>query len=277
MAEHQQMMTPELLKSAKADVKQYSIDHEPIRWCQAHMDLAHQCVAEAFKSSGPTRVADKGIEHIEEALKVMTEKKHPRAFVSVHSWLARLYPKRVAGSRTENLTKALACAKTALRLWQQPPCPLAIVAELHELIGSIYEDEDFESSDSRAANDDLAIRHYLGFLQRCSMNDDKDNWVNAHRKVGLRYFKRKNGNQRSNTKVAIKHFAEVLKVITKSKHPDKWATIHKHLALAYDRLVRLSSMTKEVNNTQATLIEKWIASCEKALQVATPTHDAMGW
>jgi hypothetical protein len=278
MAEHAEEMTR--LKRAKADVKQYSIDHEPSRWAEAHMLLARQCVNEVFESSPPTRVADKGIEHIEEALKVITEKNNFPDFVIAQAWLVRLYPKCVAGSRTENLTKALACAQTSLRVCQQPNCPPDLLAELHELIGSIYADDDFESCDSRAASQDLAIRHYLASLQHSAMDDDEDKWADRQLKVGMIYFHRKNGNRRSNMKVAIKHLVNALKVFTKSKHRDDWAKTHEYLAMSYAELqaANLTKTSKEkYAEEQSTLVEKCIASSTNALQVFTPTYGSTSW
>jgi hypothetical protein len=228
-------MTPANLKRAKADIKQYSIDHEPIRWADGHMLLSEQYIDEVFESSGPARAADKGIEHIEETLKVYTEDMSPPRFAAAQLGLARLYPKRVAGNRKENQTKALACAKTALRVMAN--CPPVVVAELHDLIGSIYEDADFEPSNSRVTNEDLAIRHYLASLQRSSMCDDNDNWAHRQMKVGLIYSERKNGRRRSNFKVAIKHFVEASKVFNKAKNPINWATAHQYLALSYSNLI----------------------------------------
>jgi tetratricopeptide (TPR) repeat protein len=279
MATFAEALAPANLKRAKADIKQYSIDHEPIRWANGHLTLAHQCIVEIFVSSGPTRAADKGIEHMEEALKVITEENDAPVYATVQSGLAGLYRKRVAGNRTENLTKALAFAETALRVCQHPSCPPASVAEVHEVIGSIYEDDDFASSNSRAANDDLAIRHYLASLKRSSMYDDNYNWADRHMKVGLSYYERKNGKRRSNLKVAIKHFVEALKVFTKSKHPDKWARIHEHLALSYGLLFTnfVTVSVEELTEEESAMLEKCIASCTNALQVFTPTYGPASW
>jgi hypothetical protein len=273
MAGTPQTMTPATLESAKADIKQYSIDHEPIRWAQGHVFLSHQCLVEVDRSSGPTRAADKGIEHVAETLKVFTEKNHAPNFAAAQMVLARLYPKRAAGNRTENLTKALACAKTALRICKDPACPPATVAALHEIIGSIYEDDDFVSSNSRAANQDLAIRHYLASLQRCSMYDDDVRWAHRQVKVGRIYHKRTNGKRGSNLKVAIKHFLEALKVSTKSEHRESWAKIHEHLAMSYEQLMCNEEFTEGIS----ALVEQRIASCKNALQVCSPTYDATAW
>jgi hypothetical protein len=247
MAQVPQMTTPEMLKSAKAYIKQYSPDHDAMRWALSHMALSLQCIFdEVVGSSGPTRAADKGIEHMKEALKEITEE-HPM-FGTAQLGLARLYPKRVSGNRTANLTKALACAETALRDYENPcwPCPVHAVAEVYAIIGSIYADADFESSDSRAANDDLAIRHYLASLQRSSMYDDNDYWVDAQMKVGRIYFTRKNGKRRSNLKVAIKHLVEALKVFTKSKNLNKWANTHKCLAMSYNELFETANLASNL-------------------------------
>jgi tetratricopeptide (TPR) repeat protein len=279
MAGIQQMATPESLKHAKADIKKYSIDHEPIRWAQGHILVSQQHVLDLCGSSGPIRAADKGIEHIEEALKVITEENHAPNFATVQWYLARLYPQRVAGNRTENLSKALACAETALRISKDPSCPPCCVAELHAIIGSLYANIHFELSSSRAANDDLAIRHYLASLQDSSMNDGNYNWADRHMKVG------QNGKPRSNVKVAIKHSAGALKVFTKSINRDDWAKTHKYLALSYDLLFntadRTASLAKmseeEFAEKQSTLVEKWIASLKNALQVYTPTYRPTSW
>jgi hypothetical protein len=282
-------MTPANLKRAMADVKKYSIDHEPIRWAEGHMLVSHQYLNEVLKSSGPTRAADKGIEHIEDSLKVITEENYTESFAMAQWKLAKLYPQRVAGNRTENLTKALACAKTALRLMTNSP-PV-FVAETYAIIGSIYADDDFESSDSRSANQDLAIRHYLASLQRESMCDDNDDDWSATRQlqVGLVYFNRKNGKLRSNMKVAIKHLVEASKVLTKSKHRDDWAKTHQTLALAYRQLINpaeealMISLAKTKMSQEArveelsTLVEKCIASCTNALQVFSTTNFAPAW
>jgi hypothetical protein len=267
------------MKRAKADIKQYSIDHEPTRWAAGHLLLSYRCALEAVKCSGPTRAADKGIEHAEQALSVFTETHHATEFVSAHTGLARLYPKRVAGNRTENLTKALACAQSALRVCEGPEhlsWTRSEMAKLYEIIGSIYADDDFESSVSRADNDDLAIRHYLASLQRSSMNDDDDKWADRQLKVGLIYYWRKNGKRYINLKVAIKHLVEALKVFTKSKHPDKWAETHEYLALSYWGLIQsgISALTDE---EMSTLVEKCIASSTNALQVFTPTNNPASW
>jgi hypothetical protein len=282
MSTHQQRSpptTPADLPRAKADIKQYSIDHEPNRWADAHMLLAHHYVDEVSGSLGPTRAADKGIEHFEEALKVITEKTHTSRVAIAQYWLAQMYRKRVSGTDTQNLTKALACAQTALRLSKHPSCPLSFAAELHELIGSIYKDDDFESSDSQAANEDLAIRHYLASLQCSSMRDGNFKWANTQLKVGMVYFHRTNGKGRSNVKVAIKHFVESLKVFTKSKHRDDWAKAHRWLALSYGQLVTdFANTSKEAcAGAESTLVEKWIASCENALEVFSTTRDAPDW
>jgi hypothetical protein len=288
MSTHHQICpvpTPANLKRAIADIKQYSIDHEPIRWADGHILVAQQYLVDVIGSSGPTRAADKGIEHIEEALKVFTEKNHGPSFTVAQCDLARLYRQRVSGNRTENLTKALACAETAFRASTDPSCPLSFVAEMYAIIGSIYADHDFQSSDSRATNDDLAIRHYLASLQRSSIDDDNDNWAYRQMKVGRIYHMRKNGNRRSNVKVAIKHFVEALKVITKSKHRDDWAKTHQCLALSYavlintaDRAASLAKMSEEeFNKVQSALVEKCIASCKDALQVYSTTDDAPAW
>jgi hypothetical protein len=274
------MTTRARLKRAKMDIKQYSIDHQPIRWADGHFFLSQQCVLKVLNSSGPTPAADKGIEHIEEALKVYTETNGPPRFAEAQGRLAFMYRKRVAGNRTENLTKALACAETALRVSKHhPSCPLVFVVNLHEIIGSIYADGDFESSSSRAANEDLAIRHYLACLERTSMYHDSDAWAHTQMKVGLTYHMRKNGKRRSNLKVAIKHLVEALKVFTKSKHLHKWATTHQVLALSYgllfntaDRAASLAKMSEEeFAEKQSTLEEKWIASSKNAIEVYDPT------
>jgi tetratricopeptide (TPR) repeat protein len=274
-------LTPENLKRAKADIKQYSIAHEPARWADCHMLLAQQCNDQVMGSAGPTRAADKAIEHIEEALKVITEENDARSFLLAQYLLARMYTKRVSGNRTENLTKALACVETALRVFENVPCPLPVAATLHEIFGSIYADHDFESSNSRAANDDLAIRHYLASLERSSMYSSEDydvwEWAKRQQKVGLIYCRRKNGKPRSNSKVAIKHFVEALKVFTKSTHRDDWAKTHEYLALSYTPLIDLASLTQASDERFAELVEKHIASCTNALQVCTPTYDAMAW
>jgi tetratricopeptide (TPR) repeat protein len=280
-------MTPANLKRAKADIKQCSIDHEPIRWAEAHMFLSHQYLVELSESSGPTRAADKGIEHIEEALKVLTEQECAPIFARAQYGLARLYRQRVSGNRTENLDKALACAKTGLRVCKRhPSCPLSTVADLYALIGSIYQNGDFGSSDSRAANDDLAIRHFLAALQRSSMyDDDSVEWANRQVKVGMIYNDRKNGDRHSNLKIAIKHWLEALKVLTKSKHRDEWAHAHNCLAMAYwqlistaDRAASLAKMPEEqFAEEQSALMEKCIASSTNALQVYSTTNDALTW
>jgi hypothetical protein len=266
-------MSPANLKRAKADVKKYSIDHEPLRWAQAHITLSQPYVNEVVGSSGPTRAADKGIEHIEEALKVITAENDTRSFAMAQNGLAHMYPKRVAGSRTENLTKALACAQTNLLVTTNAP-PI-IVAEAHERIGSIYADRDFESSDSRAANEDLAIRHYLASLQRASMYDDNDGWAYRQLQVALIYVNRKNGKYRSNQKVAIKHLLEALKVFTKSTHRNQWAKTHKYLALSCHALINTAEgeFAKEIS----TLAERCIASGTNALQVFSTKNDAPAW
>jgi hypothetical protein len=278
--------TPANLKRAKADIKKYSIDHEPIRWADAHMLLSQHYLDEVFDSSGPTRAADKGIEHIEEALKVLTEQDCAPKFSRAQSALARMYPKRVSGNRTENLTKALACAQTSRRICKQyPSCPLSSIAELHELIGSIYEDVDFASSKSRAANDDLAIRHYLASLECSSICDDNVEWANRQVKVGMIYNERTNGKRCSNLKVSIKHFVEALKVFTKSKHLNKWVNTHKWLAMSYaqvvgttDRAAGLAKMSEvEFTAEMSALVEKCIASSTNALQVFSRTHDPTAW
>jgi tetratricopeptide (TPR) repeat protein len=269
------------LKRAKADIKQYSIDHEPARWAEAHLLLSHQCVFEAIKSSGPTRAADKGIEHIEEALKVITEQNHAPNFTTAHAGLTRLYLKRVAGNRSENLTKSLACAQSALRGFERLSFGRSLVADMYAAIGSIYADHDFESSVSRADNYDLAIRHYLASLQRSSMNDDNDNWADRQLEVGLVYYKRKNGKSHSNMKVAIKHLVEALKVFTKSKHPFSWANAHEHLALSCWRLIQIghsaNMSAKEFAEELNRLLEKSIVSWTNALQVFTPTYNPASW
>jgi tetratricopeptide (TPR) repeat protein len=273
------------LERAKAYIQQYSIDNEPNRWAHAHMTLSYQCVFKVRNSSGPTRAADKGIEHIEEVLKVITEENHAESFAVAQCNLAHMYPKRVAGNHADNLTKALACAETALRVCQEPSCELFVVAEVYAIIGSIYADDNFESSNSRAANQDLAIRNYLASLERSSMYDDNDLWANTQRKVGLIYYNRKNGKRRSNVKVAIKHWLEALKVFTKSKHLNKWATAHQSLALGYselfetaDRAASLAKMSEEEFAEQKSAWqEKWIASCTNALQVFTPTYGSTSW
>jgi tetratricopeptide (TPR) repeat protein len=282
MAGNPGMTTAEFMARAKMEIKQYSTDHNPIRWSQAHMYLSEQYVRDVFASSGPTRAADKGIEHIEEALKVITEESDAPHFAKAHNGLAHLYPQRVAGNRTENLTKALACAETSLRVCNKNPlCPLHAVADLHEIIGYIFAHDNFESSNSRAANDDLAIRHYLASLERSSMYDDNDEWAHRQRKIGLRYYKRTNGKRRSNLKVAIKHWLEALKVFTKSEHRNDWAKTHKYLAMSYGQLIPLGSLTemsKERNaEEQSRLVEKIIASSTNALQVFTPTYDPTAW
>jgi hypothetical protein len=270
------VLTPEVLKSAKADIKQYSIDHEPTRWAHGHMLLARHHSVDITQTLAPTRAADIGIEHIEEALKVITEDS-PQRFVALQSVLASTYPKRVAGNRTENLTKALAAAKTAFRVCEMPggACELSIVAELHETIACIYADEDFVSNDSQAANQDLGIRHFLASLQCSSMYGGNEIWVTAQLRVGVIYFRRKNGKRRSNLKVAIKHLVEALKVYTKSKDRDNWARTHEYLALSYGALLRLAS--KEAVEEISALVEKWIVSTTNALQVFSPTHDPKAW
>jgi hypothetical protein len=281
----QQMVSPEMVKGAKADLKQYSIDHKPILWAQAHLTLSRQCVFEVAESSGPTRAADKGIEHIEEALKVLTEKNHAPGLTVAQSGLARLYPKRVAGNRTENLTKAHAAAKSALRRSKRRPFPLSFLGEMHAVMGSIYADRDFGSSDSRAANKDLAIRHYLASLQRCSIDDDDCIWAQRQVLVARIYESRKNGEPRSNAKVAIKHRVEALKVFTKSKYREDWAKTHQRLAFLYEKLInaadRAGSLTKmfeeEFNEEMSPLVEKCIESCKNALQVVSATYDAPAW
>jgi tetratricopeptide (TPR) repeat protein len=279
-------LTPANLKLAEADIKQYSIDHEPISWVVGHLLLSHQCVRDVSGFSHPTRTADKGIEHIEEALKVTTEKDHRSGFVAAQWGLARLYPKRVAGNRTENLTKALACAETALRVCNNTPTPVAFVAKLYELIGSIYADHEFAPSNSRAANQDLAIRNYLASLERSSMYADNGEWANRQMNVGLIYYNRKNGKRRSNSKVAVKHLVEALKVFTKSKHRNAWAMTHQHLGLSYWQLVQIpvrmpAKLSKEkfVERFEqlSTLVEKCIASCTNTMQVFTPTCHPEGW
>jgi tetratricopeptide (TPR) repeat protein len=284
---HQQNPTnsPADLKRAMADIKQYSVDHEPTRWAYGHSLVSQQYLLEVHRSSRPTRAADKAIKHIEEALKVFTEKNHAPDFAAAQYDLARLYRQRVAGNCTENLTKALACAKTALRVCKHASCPFPDVARLYELIGVIYADHDFESSNSRAANDDLAIRHYLASLERSSMNDDSGNWAYRHMRVGLIYHKGKNGKRRSNSKVAIKHLVEASKVFTKSKDRNDWATTHQCLALSYWQLINsadyaasLAIMSKEEYTEQmSTLVEKCIASSTDALQVLSTTYDAPTW
>jgi hypothetical protein len=288
MSTHDQQdpsMTPANLKRAMADIKKYSFDNEPLRWAQAHMLVSQHYELEVNETAGPTRAADKAIAHIEEALKVITEEDDPRSFAFAQCLLARICPKRVAASRTENLTKTLACAKTALRLLAS--YPNGMVTELYTIIGSIYADDDFESSDSRAANEDLAIRHYLASLQRFSMYDDNDGRANRQLQVAVIYVNRKNGKLRSNVKVAIKHLLEALKVFTKSTHRKKWAQTHQVLALGYEQLVNpafhAASLAKTKMSQEAfavelsTLVEKCIASCKNALQVLSTTYDAPSW
>jgi tetratricopeptide (TPR) repeat protein len=278
-------LTPANLKRAKADIKQYSINHEPTRWADGHILVAQQYLAEVVGSSGPTRAAEKGIEHIEEALKVITEETRPPSFAVAQCGLARMYCKRVSGNRTNNLTKALACAKAALRVSKNSCSPLVFAAEVYATIGSIYADLDFESSNSPASNEDLAIRHYLASLQRSSMQDDNDNWVTTQLNVGMIYFRRQNGNERSNMKVAIKHFVEALKVLTKSKHRKDWARTHQCLALSYWQLISsadldisLTKMSKEeFIEAMSPLVEKCIASCKDALQVFSTTNEGPDW
>jgi hypothetical protein len=276
------------MKRAKADIKQYSIDHEPIRWANAHLTLAEHALIYVLEYGGRTRAADIGIEHMDEALKVITEENSTQSFVPAQAVLARMYPKRMAGNRTENLTKALAAANTALRVGQhpcpcspRPPCPPSFVAEMYTIMGSIYADPHFESNDSRAANEDLAIRHYLASLQLSPMHEDNENWADRQLEVGVIYFGRKNGKPRSNVKVAIKHLGEALKVFTESEHPDKWAKTHQWLASSYSELIRLAfslldKSNKEVSEISA-LMEKWIASSTNAMQVFSPTHNPKAW
>jgi hypothetical protein len=278
----QEAMTP--LERAKMDVQQYSIDHEPSRWADGHMLLSQQYDHAVLNSSSPTRAADKGIEHLEAALKWYTEEHDAPMFALAQSILARVYPKRVAGSRPENLTKALACAETALRICKDPSFPFPFVVELHEAIGSIYADEDFGSSNSRAANEDLAIRHYLASLESSSMTDDNDKWANRQLGVGLVYYDRKNGKRRSNLKVAITHLVEALKVFTKSEYLRSWVTTHEYLALSYFVLVTVDPAAssakmseEEFAEKQSKLVEKLIASCTNALQVYTPTYGPTSW
>jgi hypothetical protein len=273
------MTTPATLKRAKADIEQYSVDHEPTRWAEAHILLSWQYDLEVLNSSGPTRAADKGIEHIEEALKVFTEENDAPNFIGAQGRLAFMYRKRVAGNRTENLSKALACAESSLRVSKHRSCPLSFVANLYQIIGSIYADDDFESSSSRAANQDLAIRNLLASLERSSMDDDNDKWAKRQLKVGVMYFTRKNGKRRSNLKVAVKHLVEALKVFTKSEHRNAWAKTHEFLAMSYEQLMktadRAASLVKmsgeEFAEKQSTLEEKWFASSKNAVEVLYPT------
>jgi hypothetical protein len=277
MSTHDQQnpsMTPANLKRGKADIKKYSIDNEPLRWARAHLNLSQPYLVNVVVgSSGPTRAADKGIEHIEEALKVITAENDPRGFAMAQYGLVCMYPKRVAGNRAENLTKALASAKTALRMMADGP-PI-LMAEMYSIIGSIYADDDFESRKSRAANEDLAIRHYLASLQRSSMDDDNDEWANRQLKVALIYVSRKNGRLRSNMKVAIKHLLEALKVFTKSTHRDDWAKAHQYLALSYNMLI--ASIEEQAPEEIPTLVEKCIASSTNALQVFSTANFAPIW
>jgi tetratricopeptide (TPR) repeat protein len=278
-------MTPANLERAKADIKKYSIDHEPIRWAEGHMLVSQQYLIEVLKSSGSTRAADKGIEHIEEALKVITEE-HP-FFARAQFELAHMYPRRVASNRTENLTKAHACAKTALRACKKNPLyPRSFVAETYARIGSIHAENDFKSSDSRAVNQDLAIRHYLACLELSSMDDTyNEQWAERQLQVAVIYVNRKNGKLRSNMKVAIKHLLEALKVFTKPKHRDDWAKTHECLALSYGQLhntakeaAHLAKMSQEAfTEEMSTLAEKCIASCTNALQVFSTTYYPVRW
>jgi tetratricopeptide (TPR) repeat protein len=274
------------LKQAKADIKQYSIDHEPNRWADGHMLLSDQYLSDAFGFPGPARAADKAIEHLKEALQVVTLENDFMKFLAVQLRLARVYPKRVAGNRTENLTKALAAAKTALRISKhRPSCPPSFVAQVYANIGSIYADVDFGSNDARGANEDLAIRHYLAALERSSMDDDNESWADRQMKVGRIYFARKNGKRRSNLKVAIKHLVEALKVYTKSKNRWDWAETHECLAASYgalrntaDRAASLAIMSEEeFAEEQSALLEKSISSCTNALELYTPTYGPASW
>jgi hypothetical protein len=277
-------LTPANLKLAEADTKQYSIDHEPIRWSKAHLLLSQHYVLEVMESSGPTRLADKGIKHTEEALKVITQEHDAPSFAVAQVGLARLYLKRVAGNRTENLAKALGAAKSALRACNSPNCPPTFVAEQYAIIGSIYADDDFESSNSRAANEDLAIRHYLASLQRSSMHDNNESWADRQKTVGRIYSTRKNGKRRSNLKLAVKHLVEALKVFTKSKHRNDWARTHEYLALSYselcdtsERAANFAKFGEEYAEEQSALVEKCIVSSTNALQVFTPAHAPTSW
>jgi tetratricopeptide (TPR) repeat protein len=276
------MVAPATLKLAKADIKRYSQDHEPIRWADGHMTLSQHYLLDILRSSGPTRAADKAIEHIEEALKVIPEDNHQR-FVACQAALARMHPKRVAGNRTENLARAYAAAKTALRVCKNTDwsCPIDVVAELHKLIGAIYADGDFVSINSRAANEDLAIRHYLASLQRSSMHDANGDWVTTQLAVGWIYARRTNGKRHSNLKVAIKHLSEALKVYTKSTQRDKWAKTQEQLAMLNGQLIQIGRSAETSEEAYAEeiseLAEKWIVSCKNALQVFTPTYGPKSW
>jgi tetratricopeptide (TPR) repeat protein len=280
-----QEVTPASLQRAEADIKQYSIDQEPIRWSGAHLLLSQKYAAEAVASSGPTQAADKGIKHIGEALKVITEENNPQSFIMAQFGLVCMYLRRAAGNRAENLTKALVAAKSALRVYKDPLCPNNFVAELYALIGRIYADVGFEPSSSRAANEDLAIRHYLASLQRCPMDVDSGNWAERQLKVGKIYNERKNGDRRSNMKVAIKHWLEALKVFTKSQHRDDWAKTHYYLGLSYEELLRTSAQAAKFATMpdekfameMSNLVEKSIASCTNALQVYSTTNDPASW
>jgi hypothetical protein len=277
--------TPANVKQAKANVMQYSINREPVLWCLAHMTLSQHYALEVAESSGPTWDADQGIEHTEEALKVISEQHHAPTFATAQCALARLYPKRVAGNRTENLTKALACAEVARRVCKQTSCPPSSLAEAHAIIGSIYADNDFESSNSRAANEDLAIRHYLASLQRSSMHEDSDDWADRQLKVALVYYKRTNGRRRSNAKVVIKHVVEALKVFTKSEHPKQWAKCHQGLVMSYSMLFNYTDppaswdtmSEEEFSEEISPLVEKCITSCKNALQIFSTTYDPAAW
>ena len=181
------------IKLAEAEVKSYSMQNEPLEFANAHIKLSNVYYQDACAAPGLTLSADKAIGHIELSLEVFAKMKMDsceEVLANQHNFLQSMYMQRQAGMRADNVAKALASAKAAVKLCGKPGisqlCSPGVIPRLHSDISQIYVRGELANGHAEKYQD-LAIRHQLAALSRYSKERDADDWGEVHVAVGSLY------------------------------------------------------------------------------------------
>jgi CHAT domain-containing protein/tetratricopeptide (TPR) repeat protein len=207
---------------------------------------------------------EKAIEHLQAALKIVTQEADPQDWASAHNVLGIAYWQRIRGERADNQETAIAHFEAAQTVFSREAVPEQW-AQLQNNLAVVYWSR---IRGDRAQNVEEAIARFEATLTVFTREKDSDRWAAAQNNLANAYGKRLQGDQADNREMAIAHLEAALSAFSRDTHPGQWAQAQNNLAIAY-----FARMRGNVADNQ----EKAIASLEAALGVFTRDATSQQW
>ncbi|HVG22423.1 MAG TPA: CHAT domain-containing protein [Blastocatellia bacterium] len=233
----------------------------PYLWADLHYEIA-ACLIGDSDEGGDERV-ETIIENLGEALQVYTRDADAYKWSLITSDLAYAYFDRGAGSREENIDRAIELHRQALSKFDKSQSP-EMWATTMKGLGDAY--------DARAAADDAenenAIHHYRQALTVLPDEVSRDEWLDTLTSLGRCYSRRAGGDNAENKDLAIEMYERALEVLTPEDDAEKWASAMHDLGNLY---------AERLNGDQVENVEKSIAALEKAAKVYLRAGDRVRW